>query len=113
MFKFRLGWQITASDYCEKIDETFTKMFHLLEKVKPMNRQIVDEYLLRVWHLVMGITFSVQKDRATDAFKAHFAPWVIAEEDRLKKNLEEIRYNIDSYDTVRLITGPGRIGMVN
>lgn len=101
------------TEYCEKIEETFTKMFHLLGKVKPMNRRIVDEYLVKVWDLVMGITFSIQKDRATDALKARFEPWVTAEEERLKKNLEEIRYDIDSCDTVRLVTGPGRIEMVN
>lgn len=87
-------------------------MFHLLEQVKPMNRRIVDQYLVKAWNLVMGITISIQKQRVTDALKTRFEPWITAEEERLKKNLEEIRYDIDAYDTVRLVTGPGRIEMV-
>lgn len=108
-----LGWQTSAAEYCEKIDDIYAKMFYLVDKVKPMNRRIVDEYLVNVWQVTMAVTFSMRKDRASDALKARFQHWVTAEEDRLKKNLEEIRYDIDSTDTVRLITGPGRIEMAS
>lgn len=88
-------------------------MFDLLDKIKPMNRRIVDEYLVKTWDLVMVFSFPVQKFVLKDNIKAHFEPWVTSEEERIKKNLEEIRYDIDSLDTVSLITGPGRIEMVS
>jgi hypothetical protein len=107
------GWQAAVTDYCAKIDKIFTAMFDLLDKIKPMNRRIVDEYLVKTWDLITVFTFPVQKFSANDTLKARFEPWVTSEEERLKKNLEEIRYDIDTFDTVSLITGPGRIEMVS
>ena len=106
------GWQITISDYCRKIDRVISTMFHLRGQVKPANRAAVDQYLLTIWESVMTFTHSFQKHGGSDSLRAKFKPYVAAEEDRLRRNMEEIRYVIDDQDTVALITGPGRIEMV-
>lgn len=87
-------------------------MFHIRGDVKPANRHAVDEYLLTIWELVMALTHSVEKYDAPNALKARFKPYVQAEEERLRMNLEVIRYQVDDFATVSLVTGPGRIEMV-
>lgn len=55
----------------------------------------------------------VEMDEEAMQLMAKFEPWVSSEEERLKKDLEEIHYDLDDPATVTLITGPGRIEMVS
>lgn len=104
---------MTATDYCNKIDQIISAMFHLRDKVQPANRHNVDEYLLSIWDSVMTLTHSVQKYDGPEGPKARFESYVKAEEERLRRNLEDIRYQIDDFATVSLVTGPGRSEIVS
>jgi hypothetical protein len=103
---------MTATDYCGKIDQIISAMFQLRDEVQPANRHNVDEYLLTIWESVMTLTHSMQKYDGPEGPKARFEPYAKMEEERLRTNLEDIRYQIDDFATVSLVTGPGRIEIV-
>ena len=101
---------MTCISYCEKIEEIFDAMIRLAGEVLPENRKEVNEYIYCVWKRVTVFVMSIKREEEKDAeeLKAKFGSYVIAEEARLHRNLEDIMYDIDSYDTVRLIAGNGR-----
>lgn len=103
---------MSATDYCIKIDHLISTMFYLEGKVQATNRNAVDAYLHTTWESVMALTHSIQKQDNSDALRAKFESYVEAEEERLRSNLEDIRYHIDDFATVSLVAGPGRIEMV-
>ena len=77
-----------------------------------MNRGAVNKYFLAVWDSAMTLVQSIQRYSGPDTLKVMFESYVIAEEERLRRNLEKFRYHIDDYDAVRSITGRGRIEQV-
>jgi len=101
---------MTCINYCEKIEEIFDAMIRLAGEVLPENRKEVNEYISHVWERVTVFVRSIKREKEKDAeeLRPKFESYVIAEEARLHRNLEDIMYDIDSYDTVRLIAGNGR-----
>ena len=84
-------------------------MISLLDEVLPENQKEVNEYIGEVWEEVTIFVRSFKWEQGTDDLRAKFQSLVNAEEARLQKNLDDIKYDIDSYDAVRLISGHGRI----
>jgi hypothetical protein len=103
---------MTCTSYCEKIEEILDAMIRLSDEVLPENRKNVNKYIGSVWDEATIFARSIKWNRGTDDLKAKFKSHVAAEEARLQKNLEDIKYNIDDYDSVRLISGRGRIETV-
>ena len=68
----------------------------------------VNEYIGDAWEAVTVLTRSFKWEKGTDELRARFQSHIDAEETRLRKNLDDIKYGIDSYDVVRLISGNGR-----
>ena len=101
---------MTCTSYCEKIEEIFDAMIRIADQVLPENRKDVNEYISFVWYLVTVFVRSIKREDEKDAeeLRTKFESHVIAEEARLHRNLEDIMYDIDSYDTVRLVAGSGR-----
>lgn len=101
---------MTCISYCEKIEEIFDAMIRLAGDVLPENRKEVNDYISHVWKSVTVFVRSIKREKERDAeeLKAKFDSYVIAEEARLHRNLEDIKYDIDTYDTVKLIAGNGR-----
>ena len=87
-------------------------MIRLSDEVLPENRKEVNEYINDAWKEVITFVRSFKWEKSTENLKTRFRSHVDAEEARLQKNLEDIKYNIDSDDAVRLISGPGRIETV-
>jgi len=87
-------------------------MIRLSEEVLPENRKDVNGYIADVWEQVMIYVRSFKWRKSTEDLKAKFKSHIAAEEARLQKNLEDIKYDIDSYDVVRLISGNGRVETV-
>ena len=87
-------------------------MIRLSDEVLPENRKEVNEYICYVWEEVNIFTRSIKAEKGTEDLRTKFKPHVDAEEARLQKNLEDIKYDIDSYDSVQLISGHGRIETV-
>ena len=103
---------MTCTDYCEKIEEIFDAMIRLSDEVLPENRRDVNDYISEVWEEVTIFVGSIKREKGTQDLRAKFQSHVTAEEARLQKNLEDIKYDIDSYDSARLISGHGRIETV-
>ena len=104
---------MTCTTYCEKIEEIFDAMIRLAYEALPENRKEVNLYIARVWRNVIVFVQSIKREKGTDELKTNFEPHVTAEEARLQRNFEDIKYDIDAYDTVGLISGEGRIEMVS
>ena len=103
---------MTCTSYCEKIEEIFDAMIRLSDEVLPENRKGVNEYITGVWREVNIFARSINRNWGTDDLRAKFQSHVAAEEARLQKNLEDIKYDIDDYNSVHLISGRGRIETV-
>jgi hypothetical protein len=87
-------------------------MIRLSDEVLPENRREVNKYTNNVWEEVAIFTRSIKWERGKDDLMVKFQSHVVTEEARLQKNLEDTKYNIDGYDSVRLISGQGRIETV-
>jgi len=103
---------MTCASYCEKIEELFDAIIQLADQVLPGNRKEVNEYISYVWNHVTVWVRSIKREKGTEELRSKFESHVTAEEARLHRNFEDIMYDIDSYDTVKLIAGNGRPEMV-
>jgi hypothetical protein len=120
---------MTCTIYCLKIEEIFDAMIRLSYEVLPENRRTIHLYMNEVWYEVTMFVQSIQRDMETEVFTlchesmgggdptqelmSKFKPYVEAEEKRLLRNLEVMNYRIDGPNTVRIISGEGRIEMVS
>jgi len=103
---------MTCTTYCEKIEEIFDAMIRLADEALPENRREVNKYIARVWTNVTVFVQSINREKGTEELTSKFEPYITTEEARLQRNLEDIKYDIDTYDTVQLIAGEGRAEMV-
>ena len=103
---------MTSTAYCEKIEGIFDAMICLADEVLPENREGVDSYISAVWSQVAVFVQSITREGGTEDLKSKFQSYVDAEEARLRKNFEDIKYDIESYDMVQLVAGVGRTEMV-
>ena len=102
---------MTCTSYCEKIEEIFDAMIRLADEVLPENRKELIEYLSSVWGPVMvwvgstgsGWVRSTKSGWVIQELRGKFNSYVIAEEAKLHRDLEGIKYDISCLDTVRLI----------
>lgn len=108
------GWQIAATRYRDKIRRIFALMFDMREGVLPENRTVVDEYLHKVWVDAAKIFESLQPAKPVLEHLEHkFQNYITFEEERIMKNLDGIKYNVDALDTVLAVAGPGRLENVS
>ncbi|GBE88956.1 hypothetical protein SCP_1403640 [Sparassis crispa] len=107
-----VGWRINATIYIRRINELVGKMFAIKEEVYATNGPYVDEYLHTVWAGITSLTCSMRPMTSSDNLQARFKSRMDAEEERIRTNLEAVRYNINDMETLSLITGPGTIEKV-
>ena len=98
--------------YIVQIDQLLNKMFAVKSLVLPANRRFVERYLDAVWTLITELTLGFRRAEWSDTMREKFESYVVEEEDRVRKKLETIRYDIDGADTLILVVGPGRIEKV-
>jgi len=103
---------MTCTSYCEKIEELFDAIIQLADQVLPENRKEVNEYISCVWNHVTVWVRSIKREAGTEELRNKFESHVTAEEARFHRNFEDIMYDIDSYDTVKLVAGNGRPELV-
>ncbi|KAI0762326.1 hypothetical protein C8Q74DRAFT_143012 [Fomes fomentarius] len=109
MAYWAIGWQMAMTHYAVQIDSLLEKMFTIKSLVLPANRRFVEKYLDSVWSLVTELTTGFRRAEWSDALRERFQSYVLAEEEKMREQLEIVRYDIDAADTLLLITGPGRI----
>lgn len=109
---FYIGWQITCTAYCIKIEEVFDGMIRLSSEVLPENRRFVRYYIHKAWKMMTVFVQSIKREEGLEELGVKFEPYVTAEEARIRRNLEDVKYRIDGSDTFQVIAGEGRIEMV-
>lgn len=98
--------------YCEKIEEMFDAMVPLYYESLPENRDRAGNYIYDVWKTLAVFVRSVKREKGTDELRSKFESHVAAEEARLRRNFEGIKYRIDGPDEIRLISEHGRLETV-
>ena len=91
-------------------------MHQLIKGMLPENQPYATHYLLDIWKEVTDLTYSVKDMEGPDLPSEKFAAFEHAREKRLKHlkhRLEDLRYNIDSTETVYLVSGRRRIEKVS
>ncbi|TFK64975.1 hypothetical protein BDN72DRAFT_962870 [Pluteus cervinus] len=106
------GWHLSILSYRNKIYKQVRKIFKLLDHLMPANQALVEDYLksvplLRIEH-VLRSTKSVETRHDAELTKL-IDLFEKMEEERLTQNLAAVGYELDSAETVGLVTGPGRI----
>ena len=104
---------MTCTMYCVKIEEIFDMMSQLAHQVLPENRRTVNQYIQDAWQYVGPFARSIEKDEeGTGQLRSKFEPYVAAEEARLRRNFEAVKYQIEDSETVRLVSEDGRLETV-
>ncbi|RPD59334.1 hypothetical protein L227DRAFT_576182 [Lentinus tigrinus ALCF2SS1-6] len=103
-----IGWKIGASMYANRIMILLSSMRDTIPKVLPRNRAAVDDYFVVWWWVAMMVTgLQNTSDAERDTPIYRFLEYINWEEDRLRGNLEKVKYNIDASDTLNLVMGAG------
>ncbi|KAG8857178.1 hypothetical protein FRC20_000315 [Serendipita sp. 405] len=108
------GWHYTIWDYRSKIGSILNAMEELLDSgdTHQANQSLVDYYLmseeiLQIDQMVHSVARYTEENTYT--LEEKIRPYVDEEEERLRANLNRVGWNIDGFDTLTLVTGPGRI----
>ena len=103
---------MTCTMYCVKIEEIFVAMTYLAREVLPDNQRAVQYYVHTTWRMVTALVQSIKREEGTDYLKSKFEPHVVAEEKRLQRNLEDIKFRIDGPGPFWAVSGEGRVERV-
>ena len=107
------GYKWSIIDYSHKMEDLFAKMEGVSSVVLPPNREAFDIYFGYAWRIIHPLTAAVLSlPTSGPAEPNRFKSYLEAEEVRLGNNLRAVDYVIDGTDTLRLITGVGRIEKV-
>lgn len=111
------GFHLSLAHYSKAINGLLKELHVAALAVIPANRAIVDRYLhgtslMYVDDLMASVKRACRDLEADDDLWAKFLPYIQSEEQRIRKNLESIAYNIDTVDTLSIVTGPGRLERV-
>ncbi|KAJ7442970.1 hypothetical protein FB451DRAFT_95665 [Mycena latifolia] len=101
-----VGWQIYATRYCTEIDNIFTEMLLIRDKVSmqmPGNKRYINDYISETWPLVIGLTSAIDRFEGTEWLADQFKEYIDAQETALRSRLARIHYDIDTSDTVHEI----------
>jgi len=103
---------MTCTSYCEKIEKVFDTMIRLAPEVLPENSRGVNNYIAAAWSEVMMLVQSIEREQGTEELRSRFESHVAAEEEKLRRNFEGVKYRIDTPDTFRVVAGKGRVERV-
>ncbi|KAF8208355.1 hypothetical protein K438DRAFT_1813864 [Mycena galopus ATCC 62051] len=104
-----IGQHQVLYTYATKINELLSKMFAIMPKILPVNKSPANMYLETIYEGVYSLTAAVDASYVANRPEERFKSYVEAEEERIRANLEAVKYDIDAADTLELVTGEGRI----
>ncbi|KAF7319371.1 VPS13 domain-containing protein [Mycena chlorophos] len=104
-----IGHHQTMIDYADKINQILSKMFAILPFVLPDNKSAVNRYLKTIYESVYSLVGSLDKRYINTVLQAKFESYVNHEEERIRSNLEAVKYDLDDLATLDLVIGEGRI----
>ena len=90
-----------------------SQMLAMRSHLLPENRDGANVYLTKVWQSIVELTLAfTSEDSTDDLFLPKFMPYAHLEEERIRRNLATVKYDIDAPDTVYIVAGRGRIEKV-
>ncbi|KAJ6516679.1 hypothetical protein C8R47DRAFT_1268174 [Mycena vitilis] len=106
-----VGFPTLCARYTKAIENVRLRMVAMSADVHPSNRARVDKYMCSLGlDFVDRIVRAVRTDYDEDQMlMSHFNEFITSEEERLARNLEYFRWEIDAQNTLQLILGPSRI----
>ncbi len=114
MYRLFLGWRVASASYVTRIKTAIGRMLAAVPGILPLNRVGLDWYFLDDWHRVFAATAGFQEWYGREVvLEGHFQNFIKYEEERIRGNLEKIKYNIDTPETVSLVVGAGRLEKVS
>lgn len=88
-------------------------MYSMVPYLLPENRRWAGYYLFVVFKFVAQVIYGLEyPNEAPEYLEEKFSAYVTYEEDRIRKSLELVKYDIDAVDTVQVIAN-GRIEKVS
>lgn len=106
------GWQAISSRYGEKVLGLLNHLFAIRDELLPENRYWADYYLRSVWPVAFELVKALRPANVPEHVEGKFQAFADLEEERIRQNLSDIRFDIDALDTVYVVAGPGRIEKV-
>lgn len=94
------------------INKIFNEMFSLLPVLLQENKSSARYYLDNTWQEVTTVSSCLESKWSSEFLKKIFKDYIEGEENRIRRNLNDVKYKIDGQDTLYLVTGPGRIEKV-
>lgn len=108
-----IGHSMSMMYHCRIIEDTIDIMFSLLPLILPPNRTYVREYLSEIWQPIMTLVLSFGGRREyAKVLHDKFEQYISAEEMRIRENLDQLKYRIDSMQTLYIVMGPGNLEKV-
>ena len=88
---------------CLDIKAIFRNIFAILPNILPENKSKVNEYIENVWPMYMEIVACFRDTPTGDLPEEKFAEFFRRTEEKLEGNLEKMKYNIESPETVHIL----------
>ena len=92
----------------ERVLEILSEMFSIYPALHPQNQKWAARYIRDIYPRCIELANSLEPWGDFPNLVEKFQEFDDAENERLRKNLEDIKYDIDDLDTLLLIAGPGR-----
>lgn len=89
------------------------RMRDTIDSVLPANRNSVDAYFDVWWWIMMlvyGVSLNLEHD--DEMLRDRFQEYIDMEEQRIRGNLQKVKYAIDASDTLFLVVGAGNLDKV-
>ena len=112
------GFPLTLRFYYTRIQMLLSRIGDRVRHVPLVNRPLMDAFVSQ-WAITAGIDQFLAGvcDAVDDVYGDHelfgrFQDYIEQEEARMQKMLHTLKYKIDAENTLRLVTGPGRLEKV-
>ncbi|KAH9942219.1 uncharacterized protein BXZ73DRAFT_41008 [Epithele typhae] len=100
-----VGWQVSMASYRYKITALLTRISATMRDVRSLNNSSVEKYYENVKQLVNSMSTSFQHNADLLPLLPRFQDWIELEEERMRKALETVNYDLDELNTVALVNG--------
>lgn len=99
--------------YLRDISTIIDKMNDLIPEARAANRNKLYNSYEIIWMQIASMTSTFKPFNLRPFARQQFQDYVAAEERRIYENLCKVKFRIDDFSTLVLVTGPGRIEQVS
>ena len=89
----------------DSVDKLYDEMYSLVPIMHPQNRSKARNYFSWTWERIRTISASLITGWSSEFLEKMYKDYIQDEEDRIRRNLADIKYRIDGVDTIYLVAG--------